>query len=144
VGETSRPRARGAGGITLPLTAGADRDRSRETCADAGEITFVFREGAVIGYGGRVIELSQFEVLVGDPRAIRWVRCSYQLNIQELKARPVEGGREANGAALYVARVQYNDGTHTAKCGEHLPAAHLAFKGSEVQVEDYEVLCYNN
>jgi hypothetical protein len=47
----------------------------------------------------------------------------------------VEGGREANGAAIYVARVQYNGGTHTAKCGEHLPAAHLAFSGSEVLVE---------
>lgn len=47
----------------------------------------------------------------------------------------MEGGREANGAPLYVARVEYSGGTHTAKCGEHLPAAHLAYGGSEVQVE---------
>jgi len=134
------------------IEAGKDRDnhpiyiaRARyQNSLQVGKACSVFREGAAIGYGGRVVELSQFEVLVGDPRTIRWVGCSYQLNLEELKAKPVEGGREANGAALYVARVQYNGGTHTAKCGEHLPAAHLAFSGSEIQVEDYEVLCYNN
>jgi hypothetical protein len=46
----------------------------------------------------------------------------------------VEGGREANGAQLYIARVEYNGGVHTAKCGEHLPGAHLAFSGTEVVV----------
>jgi Protein of unknown function (DUF3421) len=46
----------------------------------------------------------------------------------------VEGGREANGAQLYIARVSYNDGVHTAKIGEHLPGAQLAFTGSEVVI----------
>lgn len=44
----------------------------------------------------------------------------------------MDGGREANGALLYVARVRYSDGVHTAKIGEHLPGAHLAFSGTEV------------
>src|SRR6267142_2244121 len=35
----------------------------------------------------------------------------------------------------HVARVQYNGGVHTAKIGEHLPAAHLAFSGTEVLVD---------
>jgi Protein of unknown function (DUF3421) len=47
----------------------------------------------------------------------------------------VEGGKEANGAPLYIARVQYSGGVHTAKIGEHLPAAHLAFSGTEVLVD---------
>ena len=82
----------------------------------------------------------------------------------------MDGGREANGNLLYVARVSYNDGVHTAKIGEHLPGAHLAFSGTEVIVnvckpirrrvwcsvqreaftdtladlpQDYEVLCLN-
>jgi hypothetical protein len=60
---------------------------------------------------------------------------SYQLNVNELGAEPVEGGKEANGALLYVARVRYNGGLHPAKIGEHLPAAHLAYNGTEVLVE---------
>jgi hypothetical protein len=47
----------------------------------------------------------------------------------------VEGGKEANGAPLYIARVQYSGGVHTAKIGEHLPAAHLAFSSTEVLVD---------
>ena len=72
---------------------------------------------------------------MADPRGIRWVPYSNQLNLDELGAKPVEGGKEANGAVLYVARVRYNDGVHPAKIGEHLPAAHLAYNGTEVLVE---------
>ena len=35
------------------------------------------------------------------------------------------GGREANGAQLYIARVKYYYGVHTAKCGEHLVGAYM-------------------
>jgi hypothetical protein len=49
VGETSRPMAAGAGGITLPSRAGAERTWSRETRVDAGPITFAFKEGVVSG-----------------------------------------------------------------------------------------------
>ncbi|KAH8994056.1 hypothetical protein EDB92DRAFT_1852498 [Lactarius akahatsu] len=92
-----------------------------------GKASANFRQGSAIGYAGKVIELPTFEVLVADPKGVRWV----------------EGGKEANGTLLYVARVRYNEGLHPAKIGEHLPAAHLAFNGTEVLVEDYEVLCYN-
>jgi len=133
------------------IEAGRDKDNhpiyiaraSQQSSLQIGKASPVFREGSAIGYAGKVIELSKFEVLVGDTRAIRWVPYSYQLNLQELRARPVEGGKEANGAAIYIARVKYNGGVHTAKIGEHLPAAHLAFSGEEVLIDDYEVLCYN-
>ena len=46
----------------------------------------------------------------------------------------MDGGREANGTPLYIARVRYSDGVHTAKAGEHLPGAQLAFSGTEVVV----------
>jgi hypothetical protein len=81
------------------------------------------------------IQLNRFEVLLGDTRAIRWVSFEGQLDLQQLGARPVEGGREANGAPLYIGRVRYHNGTHVAKIGEHLPAAHLAFGGTEVLIE---------
>jgi len=133
------------------LEAGRDRDGNPIYIARAyyedglpiGKACAVFREGCVIGYAGRIVELNKFEVLIGDPRAIRWVPHRNQLNLQQLGARIVEGGREANSAAIYIGRVRYHDGVHPAKIGEHLPAAHLAFNGTEVLINDYEVLCYN-
>jgi hypothetical protein len=108
-----------------------------------GKASPKFKQGSAIAYAGKVIELPTFEVLLADPKGVRWVPFSYQLNVNELGAEPVEGGKEANGALLYVARVRYNGGLHPAKIGEHLPAAHLAYNGTEVLVEDYEVLCFN-
>ncbi|KAI0305667.1 hypothetical protein B0F90DRAFT_1924052 [Multifurca ochricompacta] len=133
------------------IEAGRDKDKNpiyiarayHEDGLQVGKAASVFKQGSVIGYAGRVVELDKFEVLVGDDRAIQWVRFSYQLNLQQLGARPVEGGKEASGAILYIARVGYNGGVHTAKIGEHLPAAHLAFNGTEVLIDDYEVLCYH-
>jgi len=108
-----------------------------------GKASRVFQQGAVITYAGVAVENSTFEVLLADRRAVRWVPYSYQLNLRQLGARPVEGGREANGAPLYIARVKYEGGVHAAKVGEHLPAAHVGFRGKEIQVDDYEVLVYN-
>ncbi|KAH9054271.1 hypothetical protein EDB87DRAFT_1702709 [Lactarius vividus] len=133
------------------LVAGNDKDGNKIYVARAffehglqiGKASSNFRQGSAIGYAGKVIELPTFEVLVADPKGVRWVPFSHQLNVEELGATPVEGGKEANGTLLYVARVRYNDGVHPAKIGEHLPAAHLAFNGTEVLVDDYEVLCYN-
>jgi hypothetical protein len=45
-GETSRPMAAGAGGITLALRAGVERARSRETRVDAGAMMLESRDGA--------------------------------------------------------------------------------------------------
>ncbi|KAH9978677.1 hypothetical protein BGW80DRAFT_1442655 [Lactifluus volemus] len=133
------------------IEAGRDKDNNPIYIARAyfedglpiGKASPIFKEGAVIGYGGRVVEFNKFEVLLGDTRAIRWLPFRDQLNVQRLGARPVEGGREANGAPLYIARVSYHNGTHVAKIGEHLPAAHLAFGGEEVRITEYEVLCLN-
>lgn len=45
-GETSRPMAAGAGGITLALRAGVERAWSRETRVDAGAMMLESRDGA--------------------------------------------------------------------------------------------------
>jgi len=102
-----------------------------------------FKQGAAIAYAGKVVEFSTFEVLMADAQAVKWVASSQQLNVEQLGAKPVEGGKEANGAVLYVARVRYDHGTHPAKCGEHLLGANLAHSGTEIVIEDYEVLCFN-
>lgn len=72
---------------------------------------------------------------MADPQGVQWVSFRQQLKLEELGATPVEGGKEANGALLYVARVRYNDGIHPAKCGTHLPGAHLAHSGTEIIID---------
>ena len=49
----------------------------------------------------------------------------------------MDGGWDStfNDAALYIARVRYNDGVHTAKIGGRLSGAHLAFSGTEVNID---------
>ena len=116
----------------------------------------MFEAGSVIAYGGRVTEvrkqnftlwisssarillkfqLNKFEVLIGDPHGVKWVFYSFRLNVQELGATPVEGGKDGYGRLLYAARVKHNGGMHTAIVGEHLHAAHLAFNGTEVFID---------
>jgi len=110
---------------------------------EIGKASPAFRDGAAISYGGRVIEFNKFEILIGDPRAVQWVRYSFRLDIQRLGAKPLDGGRRTNGSSIYIARVRYDNGVHTAKLGENNPGAHLGFNGTEVVVDDYEVLCLN-
>jgi hypothetical protein len=108
-------------------------------------------------------QFNKFEVLIGDPRAIRWVACRKKLNVQELNATPVEGGTIAkDGTSLYLTRVRYDGGVHAAKVAEYFPGSYLGFGGKEVTVDvshrlmvwsvrniltcclqDYEVLCLN-
>ena len=71
----------------------------------------------------------------------------------------MEFGKDLNSNPIYVARVEYNGGVNTAKVGEQLPAACLAFRDKEIVIDvgtrlmlwlvirisdvDYEVLCFN-
>ena len=68
-----------------------------------------------------------YEILLGDPRAVRWVNFRGRLDLQELAARPVEAGRESNGTPLYVAQCHHNNGVHPGKISEKLNSAYLKF-----------------
>lgn len=59
---------------------------------------------AIIGYGNEGVEVKMYEVLLGSSQGVRWVPAYGRLDVQGLSARPVEGGREADGTPLYVAR----------------------------------------
>jgi hypothetical protein len=126
------------------IEAGKDKDGHPTYIARAyyedsiqtGKASPVFREGAAISFGGRAIELNKFEILIGDPRAVKWVH----YNSQQPSARPVDGGWDINGVPLHVTRVRYDGGVFAAKVGGHLKGAHLAFNGKEVIINEYEVL----
>lgn len=65
-------------------------------------------------------QLSKYEVLVGDQRALRWVQSQGRLSIQNLGARPVEGGREKDGTPLFIASAQHGPNVIPGKVSERL------------------------
>ena len=108
-----------------------------------GKASTYLKTGAVIGFAHDEIDLEKYEVLVGNPNAVRWISVSGKLNLQALGARPVDGGVDCNGSQLYVARAQIKGAVHPGKAGEHLKCAFIPYGGDEEETTSYEVLCYN-
>jgi len=67
--------------------------------------------------------VEEFEVLVGDMKALHWVATRGRLNVASLGHRPVEGGREKDGTPVYVVRAPYKDAEHPGKTSEKLDGA---------------------
>jgi hypothetical protein len=110
-----------------------------------GKAANVFKKGAVIGYKNDEIHLETYEILVGNPNAVKWVQLSGRFNEGALQGlRPVEGGRENDGTPLFVCRAPHHNAVHPGKCSPKLDGCYIPFDGKEKQISNYEVLCYNN
>ncbi|KAI0704032.1 hypothetical protein C8Q76DRAFT_771462 [Earliella scabrosa] len=109
---------------------------------EIGKASPDFKTGAIIGYGHKEIHLPQYEVLVGDRHAIRWVAWEGRVDLGMLPGRPVEGGREADGQPLFVAQATHNNAVVPGKCGPHLPGAFIPYANDEKEVGYYRILCY--
>jgi len=108
-----------------------------------GKACSVFKKGAVIGYKKDEIHLDKYEILVGDSRAVKWVPCSGEFNLEALRARPVEGGREPDGAAIYIAQAPYHGAVHPGKaCEAYGDGCFNPYDDSEKKIKEYAVLCY--
>ncbi|KAK0225714.1 carbohydrate-binding module family 12 protein [Armillaria fumosa] len=107
-----------------------------------GKASDVFKKGAVIGYDNEEIHLDTYEILVGDMRGLRWVDASGRLDISSLGARPVEGGRESDGTALYIAEAPHKGAVHPGKASAKLDGAVIPYDNHEKTVHNYRVLCY--
>ncbi|TBU23736.1 hypothetical protein BD311DRAFT_767899 [Dichomitus squalens] len=107
-----------------------------------GKASSIFQKGGVVGYAHSEHHLGKFEVLVGDKRAVRWVDFHGRCELDKLPGRPVEGGREADGSPLFIAKGVYNKAIVPGKCGPKLPAAFVPYANSEKEVKDYSILCY--
>ncbi|KAI0071721.1 carbohydrate-binding module family 12 protein [Panus rudis PR-1116 ss-1] len=101
-----------------------------------------YKKGGVLGYAHDEIHVDKYEVLLGDKRAVRWVDAHGRLNVQNLGARPVEGGRESDGTPLYIAQAHYHNAITPGKISERLNAAFIPYSGTEKEIKDYRVLCY--
>ena len=55
------------------------------------------------------------------PQRVKWVPIEGKLDLGKLGARPVEGGREANGEGLYPAQAYYDNAWRPGKHSEGLP-----------------------
>ncbi|EAU91343.1 hypothetical protein CC1G_07378 [Coprinopsis cinerea okayama7 len=107
-----------------------------------GKASAALKTGAVIGYAHDEVDLAQYEILVGDSRAVRWIPAAGKLNIQALGARPVQGGVDTDGTPLFVVRANIKGGVHPGKASEKLKGAFIPYGGGEEEVQNYEVLCF--
>jgi len=51
---------------------------------------------------------------------LKWVPTSGRLIVHSLGAQPVEGGRDADGTVLYVAKASHKGAEHPGKASEKL------------------------
>jgi len=99
-------------------------------------------KGAAYGYCNKAYEISTYEVLVGNSKAIRWVPTGGLLRVDQLGATPVEGGHENDGTPIYVASVEFHGSRHCGKATTKLDGAYIAYGDKEERVKEYSVLCY--
>lgn len=103
-------------------------------------------QNASLSWGGVEHLIDTYEILCGapDPNLLKWMtfrhgeKCSVQGWI------PVEGGREAAGEALLIAKGSYENGQHPGKCLIGDDHACVGWGGGEVWVRPFEVLAYSN
>ena len=64
-------------------------------------------------------------------RALRWVDWRGRVDLDALGARPVEGGREADGTPLFVAQAHHHNAIVPGKCSPKLSAAFVPYDNTE-------------
>ena len=92
--------------------------------------------GALIPYGGQEVRVEEYKVLTRLAQECDWVK-AYNGRVP---AGAVEGGHEADGKVLYIARARYMGGVQPGKVRGGFGGAHITYGGKEVEVSDYEVL----
>lgn len=112
-------------GRTLPICRGAYNNGVHPGKVVAGKCN--------IGWGGREIELRQFEVLTGNAASIRWQAAPGGA----LPPGTFAGGQEP-GRLLYVCRAAYRSGIHPGKVVAG--RCNIGWGGKEIVLGGYEVM----
>jgi hypothetical protein len=96
---------------------------------------------AWFGYGGNEYSVTtDYEVLVGSEKYVRWVSVSNELQLSKLNgAVPVIGGNESDQTVLYIAR--YNGQGGKVRMNSK---ATYTYGGKECTATTYDVLVYND
>lgn len=82
---------------------------------DVGKAGKHLRQGAEIGRQHKSYALHEYEILIGDPRAVRWVETRGMPNPHNFAARPVDAGVDGYGYQIFVTQVNHNGGIHPAR-----------------------------
>ncbi|THH20807.1 hypothetical protein EW146_g637 [Bondarzewia mesenterica] len=101
-------------------------------------------QGASVGFKHKEYEVNKYEILLGDPRSVKWVDAKGKLRLDHLGARPVEGGKEPDGTQQYIAQAEHDGGVHPGKITTTFgDGAFIPYGGKEKEEKHYRVLCYN-
>jgi hypothetical protein len=82
---------------------------------DVGKAGKHLRQGAEIGRQHKSHAFNEYEILVGDSRAVCWVETRGVPNPQNFGARHVEVGVDASGRQIFITQVSHNGGIHPAR-----------------------------
>lgn len=79
--------------------------------------------------------MSEYEILVGDARAVKWVGVHGKLHPNQHNL--VEGGREPSGSPQYIAQAPYHGAVYPAKACEDFGdgGCYVLHDGKEKQVK---------
>lgn len=83
--------------------------------ADVGKAGRHLNQGAEIGRQHKCYAIHEYEILVGDQRAVRWVETHGRPNPQNIGARPINAGLDVHGHQIFIAQVNHNGGIHPAR-----------------------------
>jgi len=100
------------------------------------------KRGAEIGRQHESHDLDEYEILIADPRAVRWVEAHGTPNPHNFGARYIDAGVDVHGHQIFIAQVTHNGGIHPAGANSGASGAYLAYGGHELAFQEYRVLCY--
>ena len=82
---------------------------------DVGKAGRHLSKGAEIGRQHKIYALHEYEILLGDSRAVRWVETHGVPNPHNFGARHIDAGVDAHGHQIFVVQVSHNGGVHPAR-----------------------------
>ncbi|KAJ1946317.1 hypothetical protein FBU59_002057 [Linderina macrospora] len=99
--------------------------------------------GCAIGWGHDEINVSEYQVLVGDASQLRWVKQEGALSVQGFV--PVQAGHEETGEPLYIAKTLVEGSQQLGKCAPHIKKGmSYPYGHKERDTKEYQVLAYTN
>ncbi|KAJ2830518.1 hypothetical protein FBU31_001860 [Coemansia sp. 'formosensis'] len=99
--------------------------------------------GFATGYGGQTQELNEYFVLCGDINCAQWISQNGPVHKQDHGPALVEGGHEADGQPLYIAKANFNNSQQLGKAGYHLGnGMNFVYGDNERSQKNYMVLAY--
>lgn len=82
---------------------------------DVGKAGKHLSQGAEIGRQHKTHALREYEILIGDPRAVRWVETHGVPKPQNFGSRHVDAGVDVHGHQIFITQVSHNGGIHPAR-----------------------------